>query len=269
MKEVLVKRSLMLAGLLAATGAYAGTGGPVLSAAPLFDLSIDASGDGVGRDWSSLSSKQAITDVDGSAGNLFNQTVTFAPVSGPAAGLFALDYNINFNPDPLLTGTIGVTNLSGVVQTFTINLSLPVTPALLAPTQYRGNISATVFDRSNNALAALADVSGNGIYAGTIDNAVSLPLLPLFGQDITCSSGALCTASGSDQSTGFPAFLNGGPAVNTKIGTSLVFSLTPGDRATFNTTFEVQASPVPVPAAVWLLSSAVAGLGIVRRRVAG
>jgi hypothetical protein len=179
-----------------------------------------------------------------------------------------LSWNLQFDPDPFITGSVTLTNLTAVTQNFNLSFSLPVTPAIPGPSLYKGSITATVTDRNNSGSALIDDYTGNGIYAGLIDGTSILPLFAV--SPLQCGPGAGCSATGSDYSAGFGSFIGGGPAVNSSIGTTLKFSLSAGDRVTFNTLFEVvalDANPVPVPAAVWLLGSAMIGLvGISRRR---
>jgi hypothetical protein len=189
--------------------------------------------------------------------------------------LWDMDWNLQFNSDPLITGTVSVTNLTTATQNFTVNLFLPVSPAIAGPTDYRGRVSATVFDKSGTngkgvvGLATLDDWTGDGIYSGLIDGSSVLPLFAF--SPLQCGpSDPACSATSADYSAGWPGFTNGGPGVNSSIGTTLKFSLSAGDRVTFDTLFEVVpagTTPVPVPAAIWLLTSALFGmLGIARRR---
>lgn len=260
MNRNVAKNLLALSAALIAANAQAGVGSANLVPAPSFLFTIDAGNDGI--DWNSQTAKVAITDLDGSNGNLFGEIASFTPSNQK----FSLDYNLRFNPDPLLTGIVGITNLTNVTQVFTVNMLLPITPPVAAPSLYRGSITGKVLDGHLNGTfkdgtASLLDNTGNGIYAGRIDGA---SVLPLFGVSLTCSNSG-CSSTTSDQSGGFPAFLTGGPAANTSIGTTLTFSLSAHDRVDFNTTFEI-TSPVPVPGAVWLFGSALGGVLTLRRR---
>ncbi len=204
-------------------------------------------------------------DLDGAAGNLWRSQG--AGTINPGKWEFAWD--LTFDPDPLIAGTISLTNLAAVAQNFTVNLLLPVLPVVTGPTLYRGQLAATVFDLGDLNVTADLDVSSApgaspGVYTGKIDG---VTLLDLFGISLGCVGGPLdpnCSANAVDDSLSFPAFLAGGPGVNSNIGITLSFNLSAKDKVTFNTLFEVV--PVPAPAALPLLASALAGFAVVGRR---
>lgn len=174
---------------------------------------------------------------------------------GTVTGQYAVNWDLLMNPDPFIDGSVTITNLSNFAQNFTVNLSVPVTPAF-SNGLMSGSINATVFDANNSGAATLQPQTTN-IYFGRIDDANALSL---FAQSLTCSGSAGCSISSSDAQTSIPV---GG--VNTKIGTRLVFNLSANDKVTFSTHFEVM--PVPVPASAWLMGSAILGLfGISRRK---
>jgi hypothetical protein len=83
--------------------------------------------------------------------------------------------------------------------------------------------------------------------------------MSLFSGDFSCG-GAGCIGSifpvtgGPDSSSG----------VNTSIGIHLAFDLTAGDKATFDTFFEVV--PVPLPAALWLFGAGLSLLSVFARK---
>ena len=91
------------------------------------------------------------------------------------------------------------------------------------------------------------------IYRGTIDSVTALSLL---AANVACvGSTAGCMATVTDD-FGLPGPTLPGPAVNSAIGIFLNFSLSPGDRVSFNTSFVVEPPPsVPLPAALPLLLS--------------
>ncbi len=181
----------------------------------------------------------------------------FSIEGSSTSGLYAVSWDLTMNPDPFINGSITITNLSASAQNFAVNLSLPVIPVdggLMG-----GSIDATVFDHNNNGSALLQPQNnvGNPIYFGVIDGA---NVLPMFAQVLSCS-GAGCSANSSESQ--MPPSIAVG-AVNSTIGTRLVFNLSGGDRVTFATHFEVL--PVPVPASAWLMGSAILALIGARRR---
>jgi len=65
---------------------------------------------------------------------------------------------------------------------------------------------------------------------------------------------------------GLPGPTIPGPAVNSAIGIFLNFSLSPGDRVTFNTNFIVEPpAPVPLPAALPLMIMGLGSIALKRR----
>ena len=164
-----------------------------------------------------------------------------------------LDWDFTIDYDPFINGALTLTNL-GSTRNFVLNVEVPVVPPITGATLFGGSITATVFDDNHNGIATLtrstaADASP-GIYQSFIDNS---PVLNLFAvTPLECSGTVNCQTTFSDQD-GLPGPTNPGPGVTQKIRTVLMFSLSAGDRVTFNTNFTVIPTPVPLPASAWTL----------------
>jgi hypothetical protein len=161
-------------------------------------------------------------------------------------------WDITVDPDPLISATLGITNNTSITKHFDLLFTLPVGSPFGAPALKSGSLGATFQDLNLSGSATLSNIS----WAGKIDG---VDAMSLFSGDFTCG-GAGCIGSILSVSDG-PLSSTG---VNTNIGMHLAFDLTPGDRATFTTSFEVV--PVPLPAAFWLLGSGVLGLVAFARR---
>jgi len=210
-----------------------------------------------------LVNDQVFENADGSFSMLGNQQ------GGGVAGqpVWDLTWDLVMNQDPLIGGSLTLTNLSTTTRSFNIQFLLPVTPALSASV-FGGMIRATLVDFNRNGSAALAPIGVSpSIFRGTIDG---VNVLSLLAANLGCfGSGAGCMAIGMDED-GLPGPnpTISGPAVNSAIGIFLNFSLSPGDRVTINTTFMVESpSAVPVPAALPLLLSGLGALVLRRRRL--
>ena len=246
-----------------------GCAGPSLAAVvnpnpPAFDLQVTFNNVAAPQ---YTSAGTTLIDLDGDAGNVWKLKgdTSTSGSSGTGFTNWFMTWDLTFDPDPFINGNLSIRNLAAATRDFSVNLLLPVSP-LAAPTAYRGSISTLVEDFNNSGSATFSEASSAtqpGIYAGRTDGNMALSLLDLLdlldllATTLNCS-GVGCNASTSETSLGHPSFLSPGPAVNSSIGTTLRFSLSAGDKVTFNTTFEVV--PVPVPAALPLLFSALGGL---------
>lgn len=168
--------------------------------------------------------------------------------------------SITLDEDPNVSSVGAFKNISGGTQNFIFSVSTPIAPPL-ASTLYGGSTSVTYGDASNDGLGGLSnDSSGNPAYTGTIDGVgvlnmlTALNLTPAFAGDTTQ------TAS---EFQGLPGPTIPGPAANNTIGILHRFSLSAGDQATYNSSFQVVA--VPEPGAIVLVTTALGGLLLLRR----
>jgi hypothetical protein len=162
--------------------------------------------------------------------------------------------------DPFVSGNWAITNTSSVTQIFTLTVDLPV--IALPSTLMYGTSSISVLDANGAGGATLASVGALALYNGRIDLAPVIPATNLFGPGYALVVGLLGSDSDTD-SFGVPPGSIPGPAVVTTIGLQHVFSLTAGDRATFNSLFSVV---VPEPGTLMLVLGGLGGLVLLGRR---
>lgn len=163
-----------------------------------------------------------------------------------SAGL--VEWTVSADPDPFIQAVFTVTNNTSVTRTFDLTVGLPTTVA--GPVLKRGSLAADFADAGGDGSAALEILDWKGLIDGTT-------AMTLLSGSFACSGGPGCTGSLFPVSDG-P--LPDAVSVNDAIGINVVFSLTAGDTATFDTLFEVVPVAVPLPAAVWLLGSGLIGL---------
>lgn len=171
-------------------------------------------------------------------------TFTYVGVNGNHT-VWTFEWDITVNPDPLISAMFSITNNTASTKHFEILFTLPVGSAFGAPAVKSGSLSAGFQDLNNSGSVTLSNIHWHGL----IDGGDAMSLL---SGDFSCG-GAGCIGSIFPVSDG-PITSTG---VNTSIGLHMAFDLTAGDKATFNTFFEVV--PVPLPAALWLFG---AGLGL-------
>ena len=136
--------------------------------------------------------------------------------------------------------------MSATDANFRITFDLPVnTP--FSPGLQDGSFSGSFKDENLSGSASLQNVTWNGLIDGN-------PTFDIFAFGASCSgspSGCMGSVFSSDPD---PEIY--GPGVSSSIGTEIAFTLSAGDQATLNTTFEVV--PVPVPGAALLFGSGLA-----------
>lgn len=157
-------------------------------------------------------------------------------------------------PDPTITGNVALTNLGAATQNYTFNFNLPV-GVPFNPSVLNGSVGVTA--TADATAATVATVAPDALYTALINGS---SVHTLMNNPSSVSANAFDSAVATDR-FGIPAPIAGG-AVNTSIGISLHFSVTPGDQAGITSQFT--ANPVPEPSSLMVL--ALGSLALVRRR---
>lgn len=203
--------------------------------------------DGVVVDWSNV---EALPNGNGNSVNDW--------VANTGNGLELSDWTLSMDSDPFVTNNFTITNATGSTQTYTLGTTIGVTPAIPNGVM-KGSIGFSLTDNNGNG-ATLTTTTGTAIYQGMIDGN---PARTLWDSPTTFTTPFGSTAGSTY--FGFPVAETAPESIDTNIGILITFTLTAGDSAAFSSHFEV--TPVPVPAAVWLLGSGLLGLlGVARRR---
>jgi hypothetical protein len=178
------------------------------------------------------------------------------------------EFDVFFNPDPSISSSFNITNTFGSASNFTITVEAPV--AALATTVMGGSAQGGVTDAGGDG-ATLAIPSGSAFYTALIDAAGVHTLYPLANPPDPNLAYPPLVVGGFGSGNLFPLEDFGtpipslpGPAVNTKIGITWNFNLTPGnDRATGSGVFVVE---LPEPSTFLLLGFGLIGVAAFRRQ---
>jgi hypothetical protein len=162
--------------------------------------------------------------------------------------------------DPFVTSVVGLINPMPFAQTYTIIVSLPISPFAYNAT-IASSVGVTVTD-SASGLVTASSVTPVGIYAGTVNGVTALTLMP-DPTTVSCGPASVgCSATASDN-LGLP-LLPAGPGVATTIGITLKFTLSAFDQIGITSRFEI----LPEPTTAALLGLGLVSLVIARRRAA-
>lgn len=155
-----------------------------------------------------------------------------APNDDEAISWFGVE-ELEYDPDPLVFNHYLVTNPSTVDQTFTVTTSLATTWS--APFVMNGSVTTSLSDNGGDG-ASVSAVPGLSIYSALIDGST---VQTLQGDPFSLSATAPFVANDT-QSFANVAW---GADVNSSIGITLQFTLSPGDTATILSEFEVIPEP--------------------------
>jgi len=157
--------------------------------------------------------------------------------------------------DPFVTNNFNITNTTSSTQTFLVTVTSPVSPALASPTQLNGSIALALTNGNTSSGATLGSSAPNAVYTALIDGG---SIQTLLNNPYALS----CTGTGCSNSSNTSFGPISGPGVNSSIGITIQFTLTPGASAGVTSAFNV----VPEPATLALVGVGVLALVAVGRR---
>ena len=175
---------------------------------------------------------------------------------------FQCNWDLTVNPDPQITSTFTLMNLSPNPTNFTMTITLPI--ATIGPNTVRGGyygdpVTGTTYtDTSGDANVTLASVGA--FYTALVNNVVSMSL-GSFSQNANGGAGIQGNLSQQSWGTPIPSAPFGAATGNMVIKWS--FSLTGGDQVQTKGFFQVEA---PEPSTVLLGLLALGGLALARKR---
>ena len=195
-------------------------------------------------------------------GNGVEDQFDYDGMTSDSGGMWSATWDITADIDPFISALLSLTNTTSATQTYTFTTLLPV-PVFPGPTLAGGSTSISVGDINGDGVGTIAvdTISGQPMYSGFIDMMTATPTLSLTLLPPTISSLSVTQAweTVSHSETVLPPSI-AGPGVMMNIAIQHKFTLTPGDQATFNSTFVV----IPEPTSICLL--ALGSLALLKKR---
>ena len=183
-------------------------------------------------------------------------TCTGSNLPKPGGQLTLTNWSVTLNPDPTVTGFLALQNNLQNPQTFSVTFLLPIVPQ--GPqVQISGSIGGSVTDANGNG-ATLTNLAPTSIYNAQID---AVTVKTLLNDPQSFSAGAFGSTTWGGVGFG-PTTL--GQSANSSIAINVIFTLSPGDLASFTSVFNVIA--VPEPATLAMMTAGLAGLLIIGKR---
>ncbi len=169
-----------------------------------------------------------------------------------------LNFNLNGDPDPLISGNLTVENPILPVVNVTLLVSLPIAPLLPNGSAMQG--SAAVGLTTDSGGGSLSTFGGKPLWQGLIDGVAVGNAASLFFDPFALSNAGI-GSSGTSGNFGAPVLIPG-PAVLQSIGIEINFSLTQSDQVSITSVFFV----IPAPGVIGLLAIGVLGTSRGSRR---
>jgi len=185
-------------------------------------------------------------------------------VSGTeSAPSFSILFDFTLNPDPAVSGSFTLTNLSGTPQTFSVSATLGVLP-IAGPTRIGGSYGDTIYRDANND--SNVELSSAAFYRAEIDGS---GVHDLGSFDVMAFGGPGVFGTVSQDTFGTPIPSDPGPGVVSSIGVAFPgFTLTPGDSVEVPFEFVVSA-PEPAFAPLFAIGATLILLGVARKSAFG
>lgn len=182
-------------------------------------------------------------------------------VGQQVGGTWVLGWDATADIDPFVNGNFSIQNNSGITQTYTFTVTLPITPPVVPVSSIGGSIGVTVTDTNNNGVATVGSAGAGYVFSAANDGTTTLQLM---GPGFTLNAPFQGGSATQSVNAGLPGGTIAGIAANGTISITHSFTLTAGDSVGLTSFYLV--NPVPEPGTLALFASGALGLLMLGRR---
>ena len=168
-----------------------------------------------------------------------------------------IEFDLEFDSDPYILASFSVINPTAHTQTYTLNFTISVSPAIVGGSLMGGSTGMTLTDNGTNSdIAAVGTSASTAFYSALIDGA---EVFTLFDDPMSMSAPYNGGTAIQSADAGMPGPSLEGPDALETISIYHTFTLTANDSIGVTSYLEV----VPEPATLMLLGS---GMLLLRRK---